>query len=62
MDTNTGAHQDLLYPAARFNEKGCLQACGGDALVSPQRPHLKRGKTTRQNCPTYSKGKIGFEF
>jgi len=25
MDSNTGAQQDLSYPAARFNEKGCLQ-------------------------------------
>jgi hypothetical protein len=24
--------QDLRYPDARFNEKGCLQVCGGDAL------------------------------
>jgi hypothetical protein len=32
MDINTGAQQDLCYPAARFNEKGCLQVWGGDAL------------------------------
>jgi hypothetical protein len=30
---NTGAQQDSRYPGARFNEKGCLQACGGDALT-----------------------------
>jgi hypothetical protein len=24
--------QELCYPAARFNEKGCLQVWGGDAL------------------------------
>jgi len=35
MDINTGAQQDLRYPAARFNEKGCLQARGGDALITP---------------------------
>jgi hypothetical protein len=29
------AQQDLLYPGARFNEKGCLHACGGDALIPP---------------------------
>ncbi len=33
MDINTGAQQYLLYPAARFNEKGCLQGWGGDALT-----------------------------
>jgi hypothetical protein len=32
MDSNTGAQQDLSYPAARFNEKGCLQVWGGDTL------------------------------
>jgi len=26
-------HQDKCYPAARFNEKGCLQVWGGDALT-----------------------------
>jgi hypothetical protein len=31
MDINTGAQQD--YPAAKFNEKVCLQVWrGGDAL------------------------------
>ncbi len=30
MDINTGAQQDLRYPAARFNEQGCLQVWGGD--------------------------------
>ncbi len=34
MDINIGAQQDLLYLAARFNEKGCLQLWGGDALRS----------------------------
>jgi hypothetical protein len=29
---NPGEHQDLHYPAARFNEKGCLPVWGGDAL------------------------------
>jgi hypothetical protein len=33
MDINTGAQQDRRYTAARFSEKGCLQACGGDALI-----------------------------
>jgi hypothetical protein len=32
MDINTGAQQDLRYPAPRFNEKGCLQVWGGEAL------------------------------
>ncbi len=32
-DMNTGEQQDSRYPAVRFNEKGCLQACGGDALI-----------------------------
>jgi hypothetical protein len=32
MDNNTGAQQDLHYLAAGFNEKGCLQVWGGDAL------------------------------
>ncbi len=32
MDINTGAQQDLQYPAARFNVKGCLQVWGGDVL------------------------------
>jgi hypothetical protein len=32
MDINTGAQQDLRYPAARFNENGCLQVWGGEAL------------------------------
>jgi len=33
---NTGEQQqhDLRYPAARFNEKGCLLVWGGDALTS----------------------------
>ncbi len=34
MDINTGAQQDSLYPDARFNEKGCLQLWGRDALRS----------------------------
>jgi hypothetical protein len=34
MDSNTGAQQDLSYPAARFNEKGCLQGWGGDTLTT----------------------------
>jgi hypothetical protein len=32
MDIDTGAQQDLRHPAARFNEKGCLQVWRGDAL------------------------------
>ncbi len=32
MDINIGAQQESRYPAARFNEKGCLQVLGGDAL------------------------------
>jgi hypothetical protein len=28
---NTGEQQHLRYPAARFNEKGCLPVWGGDA-------------------------------
>jgi hypothetical protein len=33
MDISTGAQQEFLrYPAARFNEKGCLQACSGAAF------------------------------
>jgi hypothetical protein len=32
MDINTGAQHESRYPAARFNEKGCLQVWGGDAL------------------------------
>jgi hypothetical protein len=31
MDINTGAQQHVRYPAARFNENGCLQVWGGDA-------------------------------
>jgi hypothetical protein len=27
--------QDLRYPTARFNEKGCLAMWGGDALRTP---------------------------
>jgi hypothetical protein len=34
MDINSGVQQDSRYPAARFNEKGCLQVWGGDALRS----------------------------
>ncbi len=30
MDINTGSQQDSRYPAARFNEMGCLQVWGGD--------------------------------
>jgi hypothetical protein len=30
---NTGDQQDLPYPAARFNEKGCLPVLGADALT-----------------------------
>jgi hypothetical protein len=33
MDINRGAHQDLRYPIARFNEKGCLLVWGADALM-----------------------------
>jgi hypothetical protein len=33
MDSNTGAQQDLSYPAATFNEKGYLQVWGGDTLI-----------------------------
>jgi hypothetical protein len=29
---NTGEQQDLLYPAARFNEKRCLLVWGRDAI------------------------------
>jgi hypothetical protein len=32
IDIHTGAEQELCYPAARFNEKGCLEVWGGDAL------------------------------
>jgi hypothetical protein len=32
MDINTGEEHELGYPAGRFNEKGCLQVWGGDAL------------------------------
>jgi hypothetical protein len=32
MDIETGAQHDLRYHTARFNEKGCLHVCGGDAL------------------------------
>jgi hypothetical protein len=35
MDINTGAQQYSRYPAAKFNEKGCLQLWGGDALTTP---------------------------
>jgi hypothetical protein len=31
---NTTEQQDFSYPAARFNEKGCLPVWGGDALSS----------------------------
>jgi hypothetical protein len=30
---NTGEQKDLHYPAARFNENGCLLVCGGDHLT-----------------------------
>jgi hypothetical protein len=30
--TNTAEQQDFRYRAARFNEKECLPAWGGDAL------------------------------
>jgi len=30
---NRGAHQDLPYPAARFNGNGYLQVWAGDALM-----------------------------
>jgi hypothetical protein len=33
MSINRGAHQDLCYGAARFNEKGYLQVSGGNALM-----------------------------
>jgi hypothetical protein len=33
MSINRGAHQDLRYRAARFNEKGYLQVWGGDVLM-----------------------------
>jgi hypothetical protein len=33
MDINTGAQQDSHYPAAIFNEKGCLLVWVGDALI-----------------------------
>jgi hypothetical protein len=29
MDIDTGVQQDSPHPAGRFNEKECLQACGG---------------------------------
>jgi hypothetical protein len=29
---NTGDQQDLLYPAARFNEKRCLLVWGQDVI------------------------------
>jgi hypothetical protein len=37
IDLNTGEehklrYPDARYPGARFNEKGCLQVWGGDAL------------------------------
>jgi len=31
---NIGEEQDFRYPAARFNEKGCLPVWGGDAFNS----------------------------
>jgi hypothetical protein len=34
MDINRGAWPNCRYPAARFNEKGCWQVSGGDALSS----------------------------
>jgi len=32
---NTGAQQELRYPAARLNESGFLQVWGGDPLKTP---------------------------
>jgi hypothetical protein len=29
---DTGEHQDLRYPAARFNETECLLVWGGDVM------------------------------
>jgi hypothetical protein len=35
MEIKTGAaQQDFPYPAARFDEKGCLQVWGGDIPIS----------------------------
>jgi hypothetical protein len=34
MDINTGLQQDSCYPDARFDEKGCVQVWGGDALIA----------------------------
>jgi hypothetical protein len=36
---NTWEQQDLHYPAARFNEKGCLPGWGGDALSHNHHNH-----------------------
>jgi hypothetical protein len=39
MDTlDTGVQQNSRYPGARFNEKGCLQVWGGDALKAINLP------------------------
>jgi len=32
INIHTRAEQELCYPAATFNEKGCSQVWGGDAL------------------------------
>ncbi len=51
MDINTRAQQDSRYPSPRFNEKGCLQVWGGDALSAEDLPKgmshpIKQVKTT----------------
>jgi hypothetical protein len=51
MDIHRGAQQDLHHLTARFNQKGCLQVLGGDALNTPYRKFSKIWQTTAHNFP-----------
>jgi hypothetical protein len=62
MDIITGAHQHLHHLTARFNQKGCLQVWGGDAVKTPYRKFSKTPHTTPHNCPPNTKPKFRPDF
>jgi hypothetical protein len=62
MGINTGAQQDSHHPTARFNQKGCLQVWGGDALRTSHEKFSKTWHITPHNCPSNTKSKFRLAF
>jgi len=62
MNIYTGAHQDSHDLTARYNQKGCLQVWGGDALRTPYRKFAKVWHITPHKRPSNTKCKFRLIF